>query len=200
VRKEDKGEIDMEHPFLVGRDVYLRGLMKSDIEGPWFDWFNDQENTFFMFNGTYPVSYESHLDFYQQVIQSRDNLVLGICEKDNDRHIGNVGLHNINWLYRRAELGIIIGDRKAQGKGMANEAMRLLIGHGFSRLNLHKIFLRAEEGNSAALKAFERIGFKVEGNLREEIRHHGKWRDSIYMGILGTEFHEKRPEKEGSNT
>jgi RimJ/RimL family protein N-acetyltransferase len=178
----------MEHPFIVGEQVYLRGLAKSDIDGPWFDWFNDQANTYYMYNGTYPTSVEGHSRFYEQVVCSKDDLVLAVCLKGDDRHVGNIGLHRINWLYRRAELGIIIGDRQVHGRGIGTEAVHLIIQHGFARLNLHKVFLRVEDGNVAARRAFAKAGFVEEGTLRQEICHHGEWHDSIYMGVLAGEF------------
>ena len=185
----------LNHPFLIGGRVYLRGLMRSDIDGPWFDWFNDQENTFFMYHGTYPTSYEEHLKFYQKVVESNDDLVLAICLKEDNRHVGNVGLHNINWLYRRAELGIIHGDRSTHGKGLGTEAMRLICGHGFNRLNLHKIYFRLEEANTAARRAVERVGFQTEGVLREEVYHHRAWRNSLYMGLLVSDFEAMEAER-----
>ena len=179
---------DLHHPFLTGERLYLRGLEKSDIDGPWFDWFNDQENTHYMYNGTYPTSYEGHLKFYEQIADSKDDLVLAVCLKEDNRHIGNVGLHRISWMYRRAELGIIMGDRSVQGKGLGTEAIRLIVAHGFNRLNLHKIYLRVEEGNARARRAFEKAGFQTEGVLREEIYHHQQWSNSVYMGLLAREF------------
>ena len=184
----------LHHPFLEGDQVYLRGLMREDIDGPWFDWFHDQENTRFMYNGSRPNSRESMESFYQHAATSKNDLILAICMKEDNRHIGNLSLQQISWFYRRAELGIIVGDRSVQGRGVATEAMKLLLAHGFNRLNLHKVYLRVEEGNTAARRAFEKVGFVVEGVLREEILHHRTWSNSVYMGVLEEEFFERFPE------
>jgi RimJ/RimL family protein N-acetyltransferase len=182
------------HQFLTGRQVYLRGLEKEDINGPWFGWFNDQETTYYMYNGIWPTSYESHLEFYERIVKSKNDLVLAICLKDDNHHIGNVGLHQFDFLNRRAELGIIMGDTQAQGRGLATEAMKLIIAHGFNRLNFHKIWLRVDEANGAARKAFQKTGFKEEGILRDELYHHRGWSNSVYMGVLEDEFFEKFPD------
>jgi len=91
---------------------------------------------------------------------SDNDLVLAIISKSDNFHIGNIGLHNIDWFYRKAELGIIIGERNYQGKGLATEAVKLLLKHAFQRLNLHKVYLRTEEENERAIKMFTAAGFK----------------------------------------
>lgn len=183
--------------FLQGEQIYLRGLRREDVDGPWLEWFNDQANTHYMYNGTWPTNREGHLEYYEQVRSSRDNLVLAICLNEDGRHIGNLGLHDINWMYRRAELGIIVGDTQVQGRGVATEALRLILAHGFNRLNLHKVFLRVEEDNGAARRAFEKAGFRDEGILRDEIYHHRRWRNSVYMGVIAEEFFQQFPEYDG---
>lgn len=180
--------MSQQRPFLDGDKVYLRGLSREDLEGPWLDWFNDQENTQYMSHGTYPSSREGHTQFYQNVVLSRDNLVLAICLKANGRHVGNIGLHGINWLFRSAQLGIVIGERSVQGQGIGTEAAKIIVAHGFNRLNLHKIWLRTAEQNVVAKRAFEKAGFKAEGLLREEICRNGEWQNAVYMGLLESEF------------
>lgn len=176
--------MNLERAFLTGERVFLRSLAKADVEGPWLHWFNDQQNTHYMYNGTFPPTAEGQMQFLEQVVNSRSHLVLAICLKEDQRHVGNVGLHDIDFFTSRAELGVILGDRSVQGQGLGLEAIKLFVAHGFDRLNLHKIYLRVEEGNAAARACFERAGFRVEGMLREEIRHHGAWRNSVYMGLL----------------
>ena len=168
------GTMTLNHPFITGDRIYLRGLTIDDVDGPWLDWFNNQENTQFMFNGTYPPSREGQLEFYHNVVRSEDNLVLAICLVSDNRHVGNVGLHTINWLTRVAELGVIVGERSVQGQGVGSEAVKLIADHGFNRLGLHKIWLRTEEENKSARRAFEKAGFKEEGIIRQEICRDGK--------------------------
>jgi ribosomal-protein-alanine N-acetyltransferase len=178
----------LNHPFLVGKKCYLRGLEKADLTGPYFQWFNDQEVTRHMFHGAFPNSEARMQKFFDHVSTSEKDLVLAIIDKKTNKHVGNIGLHHINWIYRTAELGIIIGEAKTQGKGLGTEALQLILNHGFMRLNLHKVYLLTEEGNIAAVKAFEKAGFKKEGLLREDCFRNGKYANSHYMGCLRKDF------------
>ena len=175
--------------FLIGKSIHLRTLTKEDIKGDrWVKWLNDQKNTYYMTNGTYPATEESQEDFFNNVVLDPKNLILGICLNSNQEHIGNLGLHNIDLFTRKAELGIILGESSEQKKGLSTEAIKLIVSHGFNRLNLHKVYLRTHEENIAAIKTFEKVGFKVEGIIREEFYHYRRWANSVYMGLLEDDF------------
>lgn len=178
-------KVEMQRMFLEGTTVYLRGLESQDIEGNWFSWFNDQQVTKYMENGTFPNTREGLLDYYSRVcVSSRSDLVLAIIEKSTHEHVGNIGIHGINQLYRRAELGIVIGEKRIWGRGYGSEACCLITRHCFNRLNLHKIFLRTEQENKAAIRSFEKAGFRIEAILQEEILRNGSFFNSVYMSMF----------------
>jgi ribosomal-protein-alanine N-acetyltransferase len=170
--------------FLPGKGLYLRPLRLTDADGPWPSWLNDQAVTQFMSAGTWPITREDQIAYFQSTVGARHTLVLAICLAEDGRHVGNVALNSIDFINRRAELGILIGDRKAHGQGIGAQAIKLLSGHAFDRLNLHKVWARVEEGNTSAFKAFVAAGFEHEATLKEEILHHGTWHNSLYLGFL----------------
>ncbi len=179
--------------FLEGKQCYLRGLLRSDLQGRYFQWLNDQAVTRFMWNGSFPNSENRMNQFFERVTTSDTDIVLAIVRREGETHIGNIGLHQIEWISRKAELGIIIGEREHQGHGYAAEALHLVLRHAFLRLNLNKVYLRTEEGNESALRAFERAGFKREGLLREECFRDGQHRHTVYMGCLRSDFDARPP-------
>lgn len=181
-------KIEMQNPFLIGKKAYLRGLESSDLAGDYKTWFNNQDVTRFMFNGGFPNSEAKMKSFFDRVTQSETDLVLAIIHKKDNIHIGNIGLHHIHPIYRCAELGIIIGNPKYQGQNIGLEAVKLILAHGFKRLNLHKVYLMTDCKNVSAVKTFESAGFKKEGLLRESCFRDGKYEDSFYMGCLAKEF------------
>lgn len=77
-----------------------------------------------------------------------------------------------------------------QGKGYGSEAIRWALEFAFRRSGLHKVKIRAFEWNSGAVRLYERIGFKVEGRMREELWHDGRWWDGIELGMLESEWWE----------
>jgi RimJ/RimL family protein N-acetyltransferase len=183
----------MQHPYLIGEKVYLRALTEEDLEGPWFDWVNDYEVTRLMGSATgrVPNTAESMKRYFQNVIQSPDNVMLAIMEKSSDTHIGNIKIGPIDRLHLFADMAILIGDKGSWGKGYGQEAWELMIAYGFERLNLHKITLGVLAKHEVAVRLYERLGFKMEGTLRKQMFWEGGYEDNHLMGMLREEYLER---------
>lgn len=111
-----------------------------------------------------------------------------IYERATSRAIGNCGLHAINHLRRRAEVGIMIGEPSARGKSYGTEAMRLLLDYAFTILGTHNVMLTVYEYSLAARRSYEKVGFREIGRRREARWHNGCFWDEILMDILADEF------------
>lgn len=105
------------------------------------------------------------------------------------RLIGEIKLHSINTVDRRASMAIAIYERQLLGKGFGSDAIRLLLHHAFTQLNLHRIGVRVLAYNERAIKAYQKCGFVVEGRERETAFVDGAWQDDLMMGILSQEYH-----------
>jgi len=180
----------MNAPFLHGDLVSLRPLFHTDIGSTrYLSWLNDYEVTKYLGGvGVFPENDDSMERFFNDVVNSPDNVVMGIVDKSDDSHIGNIKLGPISWLHRRAELSIMIGEKDRWGKGFGTEATRLMVQYGFNRLNLHKITLGLFKEQFAGAKVYEKIGFEQEGVIKESHFIDGKWNDRIIMGILQKRF------------
>jgi RimJ/RimL family protein N-acetyltransferase len=174
--------------FIEGERCYLRTLERADVEGRWWQWFNDPEVSAYMFRGVFPSTRESTAAFYESIVTSETDVVLAIMARDGDVHVGNVGLHRIDWVNRVAEFGIVIGEKEHWGRGIGQEATELIVRHGFDRLNLNRIWLGVLAEHEGARKVYERVGFRVEGTLRAELLRDGRAHDKLVMGLLAEEF------------
>ncbi|MCJ7736119.1 MAG: GNAT family N-acetyltransferase, partial [Anaerolineae bacterium] len=108
-------------------------------------------------------------------------------EAEDGVHIGNIGLDQINWKDRSAELGIVIGEKSQWSKGYGTDAIRTLLGLGFREMNLHRIFLRVDADNARGIRCYEKAGFQLEGTFREAVFREGVYHDQRVMSILQTE-------------
>lgn len=144
-----------------------------------------------MQNGVFPNSAESMLDYYQHTAVSRSAMVLAIVLLENDRHIGNIGLHNIHPIFHSAEIGILIGEKDVWGHGYASESISLLAAHAFKRLNLHRLSAGAVVKNQASIRAFEKAGFIREGVSRQAYYCEGQYEDCVRLGFLRNEWEQQ---------
>lgn len=187
----------MQNPFLIGETVYLRPLEPDDASLEYAGWLNDGETNRFLETGHFPSTRASVAEFIAAHSGRSDVVFLAIVLQDGDRHVGNVKLGPIDWVHRRAELGILIGDRDARGRGIGTEATTLVLEHAFGRLNLHRVALGVVADNLPAVRSYEKAGFSVEGTFRQAIQRHGRFVDLLRMAILADEFRARQAEAAG---
>ncbi|GLY31766.1 GNAT family protein [Kineosporia sp. NBRC 101731] len=88
---------------------------------------------------------------------------------------------------RAAELGYAI-HADAWGRGYATAAVRLLAGFGFDALGLHRISAAIGPENVRSVGVVERLGFRLEGRMRDHVFTNGAWRDSLLFSVLDREW------------
>lgn len=97
--------------------------------------------------------------------------------------IGFCGLYYIDWVARKAEFGIYIGDQNYRGQGYGSDALRTLVKYGFNTLNLNKIWCEVY-ANNRSIEVYKRLGFQLEGTLKETYYDSGKWWDSHLLALF----------------
>lgn len=187
----------MKSPFLVGPRVYLRALMSKDLDSRYFEWFNDQASDTFTDHALWPNTRARMETFLERVARGEHDLVLAIVVRQGDRHIGNIGLHRINWVHRRAEMAILIGEAAFRSRGYGREAIQLLASYAFNKLNLNRVGLGVVDGNRAAIRSYERAGFVEEGRFEQHFLRGGRFVDTVRMRLLRREFIRRFPEAGG---
>lgn len=165
---------------IKGKKIVLRALEKDDLRRCW-KWINNPGVTKDM-GSSIPKSMHEEEKWYERIQESKKDKVFAI--QVNKKHIGNISLDNIDSHNKRAELGIMIGDKNYWDKGYGTDAIKTLLSMGFNELNLHKIYLHVFPSNKRALKCYEKCGFKKEGVLREHVFKGGKYQDLIVMSII----------------
>ena len=176
----------MKRPFLIGERLYLRSLEESDIDRC-LVWINDPNITATIAL-RFPFNRAREQEWFASLYKTDREVPLAIVLKDGDRHIGNCGLHQIDYPNRHAQFGIMIGEKEEWDRGYASEASRLIIDYGFKQLGLHRISLQVYAHNARAQRVYEKLGFVREGVQRESYFRDGRYHDTLMMGILKSEW------------
>lgn len=166
--------------------MYLRDVRVDDVNATYRRWMNSPDIVQFLESRFHQHSIESLREYVSARIMDRDNVFLAIVLKDGDRHIGNIKLGPINWIHRFADIGILIGEKDCWGKGYAAEAIKLLSGYAFDVLNLHKLTAGCYDLNQGSLKAFQKVGFEIEGVRRQQFYSGDRYVDHILLGLVAT--------------
>ncbi|UCE96757.1 MAG: GNAT family N-acetyltransferase [Candidatus Bathyarchaeota archaeon] len=120
--------------------------------------------------------------------QEREAFTMAIEDIAKGKLIGGLGIFNIDWTSRSAEIGISIHNPKYWGKGYGKEALSLLIEFAFRDLNFNRLGLEVFEFNLRAKKCYINVGFQEVGRWRKKKYINGKYHDSILMDILKNEW------------
>ncbi len=113
-----------------------------------------------------------------------DTLLLGLFQREDGVHIGNIKLGPIHRLYRRAYIGIIIGDRTRWGQGLAREAIEAMSDYALGPLGLHRVEAGAYGDHVASMRAFLGAGFTLEARLKDMFILDGRYQDHLIMSKL----------------
>lgn len=173
---------------IKGQRIYLSPLNVEDAE-LYVQWLSDKdisENT-----GRYNQVFTIHNE-RQWIEKNSGDYNFGIVVRENNKLIGNVGLMDVNLIFRTATLGIFIGDKDEQNKGYGRETIKLILDYGFNTLNLNNIMLEVFSFNEKAIKTYKKIGFKTFGVRKESVYRDGQVYDTIYMEILKDQFNETK--------
>lgn len=167
--------------------IYLRALEPQDYLIS-VKWRNDDEIWNMVGGPKYFVSSEYEKTWVQKAIFNKDDLVLAICLKENDKYIGNAILSNFDWINRSARSGILIGDKCEWGKGYGTESQMLRLKFAFRERGLERISAYVLESNIGPQKEAEKCGYVKEGLLRNSVFKNGKFHNQYIMSVLRADW------------
>ncbi|WP_026695527.1 GNAT family N-acetyltransferase [Peribacillus kribbensis] len=116
---------------------------------------------------------------------SRIDLI--ICLQKDNQIIGDLAMLDIDHRERKGSFRIAI-TKQYTGQGYGSEALRLIIEYMFNTLNLRRIAINVFSFNERAMSTYKKLGFKLEGTLREDLFFDGKYHDNHIMGLMKDEY------------
>jgi len=174
---------------LVGERVTLDPLRPDDIE-PLYAMQSDPEVCRYLL-------YEPRSREKVEEVLARDAGAVRLAEPDDylqpairdeqGAFVGTMYLVLKSVDDRTAEIGWILLPR-AQGRGYASDAARLLLDFCFDQLGLHRVYAELDPRNDASVALCERLGMRHEGHFVEDMFLKGEWTDTGRYAILEREW------------
>jgi [ribosomal protein S5]-alanine N-acetyltransferase len=109
------------------------------------------------------------------------------ADAKTDRAIGMVNYHDGYIRSKRVAIGYIVNPAE-QRRGLGAEAVSAMLKFCFGELGLHRAQAFIHPDNAASLALAEKLGFRREGRLRENLRVGDEWRDDLLYALLADEF------------
>lgn len=103
--------------------------------------------------------------------------------------LGHIGLRDINRIDRAAMVSCVaVGDPAGRGRGVGTAMMERICAIGFDELGLHRLELYVFDFNARAIACYERVGFRIEGLLRDKRRLGDQYWSPYLMSLLEPEW------------
>lgn len=130
----------------------------------------------------------------ERMFESRESSTtdesFAIHRAGREEPIGVISLTSISGANLSADFSVIVGEAEDRERGLGSEAIRILLRYAFGELGLNRVGLSVFDFNELARAAYEKLGFREEGRLRQAIRRDGSFHDAILMRILASEWRE----------
>lgn len=111
---------------------------------------------------------------------------------ESGEFLGMIRTDEIDPINRSIRIGLDIAVEK-RGQGWGTKVYRALLKWLFDYMGYHRVWLYALACNEPGLRLYRRVGFSVEGVMKEAIWRDGAWKDCIVMSILESEYRNGDP-------
>ena len=179
----------MTVPVLRGLDVVLRPVEEADHPLV-LAWQNDPEVWWWMdYDRTFALE-----DVHESEARARVEGHPFLIEGPGSRPIGRIGLNQFSDRDETCFLYVFIGEHDAWGRGYGGDAIVTVLRWGFDAFGLYLVQLWGLTTNLRAMRAYEKLGFVVDGTLRERsLKSDGKRYDRTFFSITRAEFDHHHP-------
>ncbi|HET7094090.1 MAG TPA: GNAT family protein [Thermomicrobiales bacterium] len=146
-------------------------------------WYADDEIARLLRHDQQPLTERQSRGYFDTLILplSARGQCFAIHERASDRLIGTTAITDFTTRRggaRSALFRIVIGEKETWNRGYGTEATRLAMAEAFERLGLDEVRLEVFRHNPRALRAYERVGFRVLG---EHVEHVGRPRMELQV-------------------
>lgn len=173
----------MENKMSILRPVELNDLATLQT---WRNNRNLRNNTH---GFRFPVNNDMEQAWFENnIINSSPTKAVFAIRSDNNSILGLAQLDAIDAVHRNAKLGIFIGDKNSRGKGYGKTALNELLTFGFNDINLVKIYLYVNSGNTDAISLYEKLNFVTEAVLKKHYYVDGEWENLLIMSKFKTQL------------
>jgi UDP-4-amino-4,6-dideoxy-N-acetyl-beta-L-altrosamine N-acetyltransferase len=163
------------------QECRLRPMTESDLEQV-LEWRNHPDVRRHMITRR-EIGMDEHREWFQRCQRTGSRqLLLFQCQGVD---LGFVGFSRVQ-DQRASEWGFYLapGAPKGTGNKLGGAAVR----HAFELLNVHKIFGHTLGTNTRGIRFHQRMGFRVEGLLREQHFDGEQYQDVVCFGLLRDEW------------
>jgi RimJ/RimL family protein N-acetyltransferase len=172
-------------PTLTSELVLLRPVSAADAAGP----LGCDDETLRLTGSHQKAAGLGELErWYATRAAHADRLDLSIIERATGEWAGEVVLNDLNADNECCGFRILLQGPRFYGRGLGTQASRLVLDYAFGVVGVHRVELQVYDFNPRARHVYEKLGFVLEGTMREALRWDGQWVDCHLMALLDRDW------------
>lgn len=178
---------------ILGNSIYLLPFAEENFNDEYLGWLGDLDVIKYLGREEYftPTPKNEIYAYVQEMWNSKLISFYAIYMVSNNKFIGTTKINFVNekgLKNKICDIGIMIGDKSAWGKGLATEVINLISKFAFNSLNVNKLTAGALSPNFGVIKAFLKNGYKEEGRLRKCVNVQNELVDHVLLGCFEHEL------------
>ncbi|MBE7049568.1 MAG: GNAT family N-acetyltransferase [Ruminococcaceae bacterium] len=122
----------------------------------------------------------------KSVSGQEDNFSFTIHNKSGEK-VGYITVFDCDKKNGTFKYGIFIKE-SFKGRGYASESVKIVLNYYFNELRYNKVNVYIYDFNTPSIRFHEKSGFVFEGRLRQMSYSGGQYHDTLYYGMLKSEF------------
>ena len=138
----------------------LRPLTLDDVTERYLRWLEKDSTKRYIMNVENIGNLNQLRDYVSDKIARDDVFFWGVFLKYTFLHIGNIKYDPVDSSKGYAVMGILIGDPKWIGNGVAPEVIRASANWLFENKCINQIVLGVDQSNLPAISAYKKVGFE----------------------------------------
>ena len=175
---------------LTGRNIYLKRFSEENLADPAYaGWLTDPETArWIRFEYLVSLDTDDLRAHVRELMRRPQTCFFAVYARDTDAFIGTHKIDHIELRAGRGDMGIMIGHRGYRGKGLSADIMSVGCAYAFEELGLRKLTGGTAATNIPMIRCFEKLGFKREGLLRQQLKIQESYVDHALYGLLREEW------------
>lgn len=158
------------------QQLYELAERNRDHLGKWLPWINHMQSVDFIkgFIASSKKKAAEKTDFAYVIVY-------------DNQMVGRIGVYNIDHLNKIGSIGYWIA-AEFEGMGLTTRACKEMINYCFTYLGLNRVEIKCGTENHRSRQIPERLGFKLEGIIREGEHVNGRFIDLYSFSLLKKEW------------
>ena len=132
----------------------------------------------------YPYTKQNATEYIQAMLSADENKIFAIAITIDNKVIGSISIFRQENIHRRTgELGYYIAENY-WNKGIMTEAVKQICEYVFNHSDIIRIYAEPFAYNLASCRVLEKVGFQLEGTLKNNAVKNGKIIDMKLYALL----------------